>query len=74
MQQMDFLSLFVILSLVEIDFLNYYYYNVLYSQSGIEHVHVQYKTYTKRHVKVLKSTKIINNFGDRLFRIHIIVV
>ena len=47
---------------------------ILYSQSGIEHVHVQCKTYKKGRFKVLKSPQIINNFVYRLFRIYIIIV
>ena len=45
---------------------------ILYSQSGIEHVHVQYKTYKEK--KNLKSSQIIDNFPYRLFRICIIIV
>ena len=47
---------------------------ILYSQSGIEHGHVQYKTYKEKKEKKLKSTQIIDNFPYRLFRISIIIV
>ena len=51
----------------------YHHHIILYSQSGIEHVHVQYKTYKEKEKK-LKSTQIIDNFPYRLFRICIIIV
>ena len=48
--------------------------DLVYSQSGIEHVHVQYKMYKKGkkdRTETFKSTQTLDNFPYRLLRIYI---